>query len=82
MSHDFTRKLTGVLSVNDVFFSRRWGNLLDTPLLLQESYRRRDMRYVRFTLTWKFGEQNMSLFRKRGQQPRDPGQGSGSEMEM
>lgn len=82
MSHDFTRKLTGVLSVNDVFFSRRWGNTVDTPLLLQESYRRREMRFVRFTLTWKFGEQNASLFRRRGQQQREPGQGSGGEMEM
>ena len=82
MSHDFTRKLTGVLSVTDVLFSRRWGNTVDTPLLLQESYRRREMRFVRFTLTWKFGEQNTSLFRRRGQQPRDPGQGSGGEMDL
>lgn len=81
MSHDFTRRITGVLSVNDVFFSRRWGNLVDTPLILQESYRRRDMRYVRFTLTWKFGEPNTSLFRRRGPQQREPGQGGG-DMEM
>ncbi|MBX2972256.1 MAG: outer membrane beta-barrel protein [Flavobacteriales bacterium] len=82
VSHDFTRKLTGVLSVNDIFFSRRWGNTVDTPLLYQESYRRREMRFVRFTLTWKFGEQNASLFRKRGQQPRDPGQSGGGEMDF
>lgn len=77
VSHDFTRKLTGVLSVNDIFFSRRWGNMVDTPQLHQESYRRREMRFVRFTLTWKFGEQNASLFRKRGQQRQEPGQGGG-----
>ena len=81
VSHDFTRKLTGVLSVNDVFFSRRWGNTVETPLLYQESFRRREMRFVRFTLTWKFGEQNMSLFRKRGQQRSEPGQ-SGGEMDF
>lgn len=77
LSHDFTKKLTGVLSVNDVFFSRRWGNTVDTDYLYQESFRRREMRFVRFTLTWKFGEQNMSLFRKRGQQRSEPGQGGG-----
>ncbi|MBL7950596.1 MAG: outer membrane beta-barrel protein [Flavobacteriales bacterium] len=77
VSHDFTKKLTGVLSVNDVFFSRRWGNTVDTAYLYQESFRRREMRFVRFTLTWKFGEQNMSLFRKRGQQRSEPGQGGG-----
>ena len=77
VSHDFTKKLTGVLSVNDVFFSRRWGNTVDTEFLYQESFRRREMRFVRFTLTWKFGEQNMSLFRRRGQQRTEPGQGGG-----
>lgn len=78
VSHDFTKKLTGVLSVNDVFFSRRWGNTVDTDRLLQESFRRREMRFVRFTLTWKFGEQNMSFFRRRNNQQRgEPGQGGG-----
>jgi hypothetical protein len=77
VSHDFNRKLTGVLTVNDVFFTRRWGGLVDTPFIYQEDFRRREMRFVRFTLTWKFGEQNMSLFRKRPAQPRDPGNGGG-----
>lgn len=78
LSHDFTKKLTGVIAVNDVFYTRRWGNIIDTPYLYQENYRRREMRYVRFTLTWKFGEQNNSLFRKRNQQ-RDPGSGGDQE---
>ncbi|HNR54711.1 MAG TPA: outer membrane beta-barrel protein [Flavobacteriales bacterium] len=81
LSHDFTKRLTGVLSVNDIFFTRRWGNIIDTPLLFQESYRRREMRFVRFTLTWKFGEQNMSLFRRRGQRS-EPGQNGGGEMDF
>jgi hypothetical protein len=71
-----------VISVNDVFFTRQWGNVLDTPTLYQENFRRREMRFVRFTLTWKFGEQNTSLFRKRGERPRnEPGSGGG-DMEM
>lgn len=81
LSHDFTKRVTGVLSVNDIFFTRRWGNIIDTPLLYQESYRRREMRFVRFTLTWKFGEQNMSLFRRRGQRS-EPGQNGGGEMDF
>lgn len=80
VSRDFTRKLTGVLSVNDVFFSRRWGNTVDTDRVYQESFRRREMRFVRFTLTWKFGEQNTSLFRKRNAQQRsEPGGGGDQE---
>lgn len=77
LSHDFTKKLTGVLSVNDMFYTRRWGNTVETPYIYQDSFRRREMRFVRFTLTWKFGEQNTSLFRKKGNQQRDPGAGGG-----
>ena len=77
MSHDFTKKLTGVLSVNDMFYTRRWGNTVETPYIYQDSFRRREMRFVRFTLTWNFGEQNTSLFRKKGNQQRDPGAGGG-----
>ena len=71
--------LTGVLSVNDMFYTRRWGNIIDTEQLYQESFRRREMRFVRFTLTWKFGEQNTSLFRRRNNQRQEPGTG-GEEM--
>jgi hypothetical protein len=78
ISHDITKRLTAVVNVNDVFFSRRWGNTIDTPRLFQENFRRREQRYVRFTLTWRFGEQNTSLFRRRVQQQRpEPGSGGG-----
>ena len=81
LSHDFTKRLTGVLSVNDVFYTNRWGNILETPFLYQENFRRREQRFVRFTLTWKFGEQNASLFRRnrQQQQQREPGGGGGGE---
>lgn len=83
ISHDFNKKLSGVLSVNDVFYTRRWGNIIDTPQLYQESFRRREMRFVRFTLTWKFGEQNTSLFRrKQNQQRPEPGTGNGGDMDF
>lgn len=79
IGHDISKKVTAVLAVNDVFFTRRWGNIIDTDRLYQESFRRREMRFVRFTLTWKFGEQNASLFRKRQNQRQEPG---GGDMEM
>ncbi|MBK9176164.1 MAG: outer membrane beta-barrel protein [Flavobacteriales bacterium] len=81
MGHDLNKKLSAALSVNDVFFTRRWGNIIDTDRLYQESFRRREMRFVRFTLTWKFGEQNTSLFRKRNNQRPEPGS-TGGEMDM
>lgn len=81
LSHDFTKQLTGVLSVNDVFYTRKWGNIIDTPYLYQENYRRREMRFIRFTLTWKFGERDASLFRRKTQQAR-PEPGGGGEMDF
>lgn len=82
LGHDFTKKLSGVLSVNDVFYTRVWGSTIDTPFLYQESFSRREQRFVRFTLTWKFGEQRTMGFRKRTSQPRrDPGSG-GDEGDM
>ena len=82
-SKDLGRHWSLQLMVNDVFFTRLWGNILDTPALYQESERRREMRFLRGTLTWKFGEQDASLFRRRdrGAQRRDPGAG-GNEGDM
>lgn len=82
VGHDLTKKLSAVVAVNDVFYTRKWGNIIDTAYLYQESFRRREMRYVRFTLTWKFGEQNTSIFRRRQQQQREPGGSSGGDMDM
>lgn len=78
-SKDFGDHWSAQLTVNDVFYTRLWGTILDTPDLYQETERRREMRYARLSLTWKFGEQDASLFRRRNQQnqKRDPGAGSG-----
>jgi len=73
---EFNKQWSATVMVNDVFYTRKWGTILDTPTLYQESYRRREMRFVRLTVTWKFGEQDTSLFRRRNQQQRrDPGAG-------
>ncbi|MCB0763205.1 MAG: outer membrane beta-barrel protein [Flavobacteriales bacterium] len=81
VGRDFSKRLTGVVSVNDVFYTRRWGNTIDTPYLVQESFRRREQRFVRFTLTWKFGERDVSIFRKKGQARPDAGN-SGGDMDF
>jgi len=79
-SYDISKSLSLVAAVNDIFFTRRWGNVLDTPYLYQESYRRREMRNFRVTLTWKFGQQDTSLFkRKQQQQRREPGNNGGGD---
>lgn len=76
---DFGQHWSALFMVNDVFYTRLWGTILDTPALYQETQRRREVRFVRVSLTWKFGEQDASLFRRKNQkeQKRDPGAESG-----
>jgi outer membrane receptor protein involved in Fe transport len=82
LAKDVNKRLNLVATVNDLFDTRRWGNVFDTDEFYQESYRRREQRFARLTVTWKFGEQNSSLFRRRNQQGREPGQeGGGGEGE-
>lgn len=78
-SKDFGSHWSAQLTVNDVFYTRLWGTILDTPDLYQETERRREMRFIRVNLTWKFGEQDASLFRRRDRQTqrRDPGAAGG-----
>lgn len=78
-SKDFGQHWSAQLTVNDVFYTRLWGTILDTPNLYQETERRRELRFVRVSLTWKFGEQDASLFRRKNQkdQKRDPGAAGG-----
>jgi hypothetical protein len=69
---DINKQWNVVLNVNDVFFSRRWGYAYDTPTFIQDDFRRREMRYARLTVTWRFGERDASFFRRRGPQRMEP----------
>lgn len=80
VNRELSKQWSANLNVNDVFYTRRWGNILDTPNVYQENFRRREQRFIRLTLTWKFGERDATIFRRR-QQPREPG-GRDGDMEM
>ncbi len=54
------------VSLRDVFNSRFRRTVFDTPSFFQESQRRRDIRHVMFTATYRFGQNDASLFRRRG----------------
>ncbi len=65
ISKEIDKQWNVVLSINDVFFTRRWGSAYDTPTFIQDDFRRREMRYARLTVTWRFGVRDASLFRRR-----------------
>ncbi len=52
--------------INDIFNTNRWGTIYDTDDFYQDSYRRRNVRNFRLTFSYKFGDANFSLTRKRG----------------
>jgi hypothetical protein len=61
-------KVTLTFNINDVFNTRRWGSIYDTEEFYQDSYRRRDVRSFRFTISYKFGKSDFQLFRRNGRE--------------
>lgn len=69
------------LSVNDVFNTRRFGTYYESDYMIQDVSRRREVRFIRLTVSYRFGEMDASLF-KRKQQRRGGDEGGGMEMEF
>lgn len=61
------------VTLSDVFNTRRMGTHFETPYYEQDLSRRRESRYVRFTVTYLFGKMDASVF-KRGKQMKGMGQ--------
>ena len=58
------KKASFTFNINDVFNSHQFINVYDTDNFYQESYRRRNVRTFRLTLTYKFGKQDFTLNRR------------------
>ena len=74
------KKINIGFTASDMFNTKRFGTDISDPFYIQELSRRWESRYVRVNLTWKFGEPDFSIFRRRSSQRREPGSG-GSEMQ-
>ncbi len=70
LKKDIGRNSSFTFSINDVFNSRKRVSYLDTPLFIQESLRRREVRNFRLNYQYRFGKMDASLFnrKKRNQQ--------------
>lgn len=68
LRRDFLKedKATFTFSINDVFNTHRYGSITDTDIFYQESFRRRNVRSFRATLSYKFGDSKFNLFRRNG----------------
>ncbi|MDP2187805.1 MAG: TonB-dependent receptor family protein [Sphingobacteriaceae bacterium] len=74
-----TKSWTLNLSLVDIFNTRRFGAFYSTPFFTQEFIRRRDTRFLRFTVSYRFGEFDASLL-KRMRRP--SGGGGGMDMDF
>ncbi len=54
-------------TLSDVFNTRRMGAHYQTPYYTQDLSRRRESRYVRFTVTYIFGKMDASIFKRAKQ---------------
>lgn len=80
LNKDVNKKLSLNFTINDVFNTKRFGSQFETNFVSQDLSRRRDVRFFRVGFTYRFGEWDASIFRKR--KPSRDGQGGGMDMEF
>ncbi len=68
LSYNWKFKWMFNLLLSDCFNSKRMGSLYDTPYYTQELVRRRETRYLRFSVTYLFGKMDVSIFKRAKQQ--------------
>lgn len=68
LSKSIMKFITATIQVSDVFNSKRHGIDFITPDYIQNLSRRRETRFVKFTLSVMFGKADASLFKRAKQQ--------------
>ncbi len=80
LNKDVSKKLSFNFTIHDIFNTRRFGSSFETDYFTQDLSRRRDVRFFRFGFTYRFGEWDTSLFRKR--KSNSDNQGGGMDMDF
>ena len=56
-------------TINDIFDTRRFGSIYNTDYFTQELIRRRDTRFFKIGFTFRFGEIDASIFKRKIKRP-------------
>lgn len=59
------RRASISLSMNDVFRTRRSNIHSESPLFVQDAFRRRDAQILRLNFNWRFGKFDAALFKRK-----------------
>ena len=73
ISKSIKQKLTFTLLLSDICNTKRNGTHYDTPLYVQDLSRRRESRYLRFSVMYMFGKMDSGIFKKMKQQKKEGG---------
>lgn len=75
LKKDFLKNNAATLTfnINDVLNSRRMGSITETESFEQEAYRRWNVRNFRLTFSYRFGNKDLQIFKRR----EDRGEGEG-----
>ncbi len=68
LSYNWKFKWMFNLLLSDCFNTKRMGQHFDTPYYIQDLSRRRESRYLRFSVTYLFGKMDVSIFKRAKQQ--------------
>src|SRR6185437_13969014 len=68
ISKSIKQKLTFTLLLSDICNTKRNGTHYDTPQYTQDLSRRRESRYLRFSVMYMFGKMDSGIFKKMKQQ--------------
>jgi iron complex outermembrane recepter protein len=71
LSYNYKFKWMFNLLLSDCFNTKRMGSNYITPYYTQEMSRRRESRYLRFSITYLFGKMDVSIFKRAKQQKGD-----------
>lgn len=80
LSKDFLKVFTATLSVNDIFNTKIMGTHYSTAAFTQMQTNRRDVRYAKLTVSFRFGKMDASFFKKNSTKSASPRGGSGMDM--
>jgi hypothetical protein len=78
LSYNYKFKWMFNLLLSDCFNTKRMGSHYDTPYYIQDMSRRRESRYLRFSITYLFGKMDVSIFKRAKQKGGQQGGEEGS----
>jgi hypothetical protein len=70
------------LTLSDVFNTKRMGTDLSTDYYIQSLSRRRETRYLKFSVTYLFGKFDSSIFKRKGQKGGNQNMGGGDGLDF